>query len=72
MAAAATDAAAPEAPSLVVSGVAKSFGERRAVRDVSFEVARGELLAIIGPNGAGKTTLLSMLGGIRAPDAGSV
>ncbi|HEY1538959.1 MAG TPA: ATP-binding cassette domain-containing protein, partial [Solirubrobacteraceae bacterium] len=61
-----------EAPSLVVSGVAKSFGERRAVRDVSFEVARGELLAIIGPNGAGKTTLLSMLGGIRAPDAGSV
>ncbi len=65
-------AAAPEVRSLVVEGVAKSFGSRRAVIDVSFDVARGELLAIIGPNGAGKTTLLSMLGGIRAPDAGTV
>ena len=60
------------APALVVCAVAKSFGERRAVHDVSFEVSRGELLAIIGPNGAGKTTLLTMLGGIRAPDAGTV
>jgi ABC-2 type transport system ATP-binding protein len=64
--------AAQEAPSLVVEGVSKSFGERRAVRDVSFEVARGELVAIIGPNGAGKTTLLTMLGGIRVPDTGKV
>jgi ABC-2 type transport system ATP-binding protein len=39
---------------------------------VSFEVARGELLAIIGPNGAGKTTLLTMLAGIRKPDSGTV
>ena len=65
-------AAPAHAPALVVRGVAKSFGERRAVRDASFEVAPGELLAIIGPNGAGKTTLLSMLGGIRTPDAGTV
>ena len=59
-------------PSLVVAGVSKSFGARRAVDDVSFTVARGELLAIIGPNGAGKTTLLTMLGGVRAPDSGTV
>ncbi|MBA3747676.1 MAG: ABC transporter ATP-binding protein [Solirubrobacterales bacterium] len=39
---------------------------------MSFEVARGELLAVIGPNGAGKTTLLTMLAGIRMPDSGSV
>jgi ABC-2 type transport system ATP-binding protein len=65
-------AAATAEPSLVVSGVSKSFGARRAVRELSFEVAPGELLAIIGPNGAGKTTLLTMIGGIRAPDAGTV
>jgi ABC-2 type transport system ATP-binding protein len=63
---------AQDAPSLIVEGVTKRFGERVAVRDVSFEVARGELLAIIGPNGAGKTTLLTMLAGIRVPDSGTV
>jgi ABC-2 type transport system ATP-binding protein len=67
-----TDTAALDAPTLVVRGVGKCFGDREAVRDVSFEVARGELLAVIGPNGAGKTTLLTMLAGIRKPDSGSV
>ncbi|MEJ7823895.1 MAG: ABC transporter ATP-binding protein [Solirubrobacteraceae bacterium] len=61
-----------ETPTLVVEGVGKRFGDRQAVRDVSFEVARGELLAIIGPNGAGKTTLLSIIGDIRRPDGGTV
>ncbi len=64
--------AATAAPALTVHGVSKSFGERRAVRDVSFDVAAGELLAIIGPNGAGKTTLLSILAGIQRADDGSV
>jgi len=52
--------------------LAKAFGDRRALRGVSFEAHRGELLAVIGPNGAGKTTLLSILAGIRRPDGGSV
>jgi ABC-2 type transport system ATP-binding protein len=64
--------AAPAAPALTVQGVSKRFGDREAVRDVSFEVAAGELLAIIGPNGAGKTTLLSILAGIQAPGSGTV
>ena len=53
-------------------GLAKRFGEREALKGVSFDAHRGELLAVIGPNGAGKTTLLSILAGIRDPDGGSV
>jgi lipopolysaccharide transport system ATP-binding protein len=43
-----------------------------AIRDVSFEVRRGEVLGVIGANGSGKTTLLSMLNGIFRPDAGRI
>jgi ABC-2 type transport system ATP-binding protein len=53
-------------------GLSKRFGDRQALRDVSFDARPGELLAVIGPNGAGKTTLLSILAGIRKPDEGSV
>jgi ABC-2 type transport system ATP-binding protein len=55
-----------------VSGVTKRFGDRVALRDVSFSAADGERVALIGPNGAGKTTLLSIAGGLLAPDAGEV
>jgi ABC-2 type transport system ATP-binding protein len=57
---------------LVVRAVTRRFGEREALRGVSFEAARGETLAVIGPNGAGKTTLLSILGGVLAPTSGEV
>jgi ABC-2 type transport system ATP-binding protein len=57
---------------LEVNEVRKSYGDREAVRGVSFVAERGEMVAIIGPNGAGKTTLLSMIGGIRPPDAGDI
>jgi len=59
-------------PALVARGAGKRFGSRHALRGVSFEIARGELVALIGPNGAGKTTLLSILAGIHPPDKGSV
>ena len=57
---------------LAVRGLCKTFGGVVAARDVSFEVALGELLALIGPNGAGKTTTFNMVGGQLAPDAGAV
>jgi branched-chain amino acid transport system ATP-binding protein len=57
---------------LAVRGVSKSYGGVRALHDVSFSVAAGELVALIGPNGAGKTTCFNVLGGQLPPDAGKV
>jgi ABC-2 type transport system ATP-binding protein len=57
---------------LGAESVSRRFGDRLAVRDVSFAARPGERLAIIGPNGAGKTTLLSILSGILAPTEGRV
>jgi ABC-2 type transport system ATP-binding protein len=50
----------------------KRYGEREALKKVSFSAEAGELVAIIGPNGAGKTTLLSILAGILEPDGGEI
>src|SRR5437764_489835 len=63
---------AERAVALSASALTRRFGERTALRDVSFELHEGELLAIIGPNGAGKTTLLSILAGILRADSGAV
>lgn len=57
---------------LAVSGVSVAFGGVRALDDVSFEVAAGQVCGVIGPNGAGKTTLFDVVSGLRRPSAGRV
>jgi branched-chain amino acid transport system ATP-binding protein len=59
-------------PVLCVDELTKTFGGVDAVRDVSFTVAAGELVALIGPNGAGKTTCFNLVNGQLRPDAGAV
>jgi len=53
-------------------GLRKSYGDREAVKDVSFSIAEGECYGLLGPNGAGKTTTISMLCGLIVPDQGQV
>ncbi len=55
---------------LRVDRLSRSFGGLRAVSEVSFSIAEGEILGIIGPNGAGKTTLFNVLNGVLSADEG--
>src|SRR6201988_2848170 len=57
---------------LQVEGVALAFGGVRALRDVSFDIRRGEIRAIIGPNGAGKTSMLNVVNGFYQPQQGRI
>ncbi len=70
------DRAAPDrsidVPALDVAQVSVSFGGIRAVDDVSFAVAPGEVVGLIGPNGAGKTTLLDLVSGYLTPEVGHI
>ena len=52
--------------------IKKSYGETHAMRGISLEIKRGEVLAIMGPSGSGKSTLLHTLAGITRPDSGKV
>jgi ABC-type sugar transport system ATPase subunit len=60
------------APSLVMTGIKKSFPGVKALKGVSFEAFPGESLAMIGANGAGKSTLMNILGGVVLPDEGQI
>jgi ABC-2 type transport system ATP-binding protein len=55
-----------------VAGLQKRFGQAQAVRDVSFDVHKGEIFGLLGPNGAGKTTSIRMILDIFRPDAGAI
>lgn len=55
-----------------VNGLRKTYGDLRAVDDITFSVRAGEFFGILGPNGAGKTTTLEIIEGLRPADAGSV
>ena len=57
---------------LKVQSLNMTFGGLHANRNISFEVAQGELLGLIGPNGAGKSTLFNCLAGLYAPTSGSI
>lgn len=60
------------AEGLKVEALAKSFGKRQVVRDVSVTVKRGEVVGLLGPNGAGKTTCFYMIMGLIAADEGNI
>ncbi|MBR7553672.1 ABC transporter ATP-binding protein [Allobacillus sp. GCM10007491] len=57
---------------LSVKGLGKSFKDTRVVKNIDFDVHKGEIMAILGPNGAGKSTTIRSIMGILLPDEGSV
>ncbi|MER8872471.1 sugar ABC transporter ATP-binding protein [Mesorhizobium sp. M0814] len=59
-------------PALEMKGISKSFPGVKALNEVSFSAATGEVVGLIGENGAGKSTLLKILNGVYKPDAGSI
>ncbi len=58
--------------SIEIRNISKRFGDFQALRDVSLDIASGELIALLGPSGCGKTTLLRIIAGLETPDAGSI
>src|SRR5205085_10084049 len=61
-----------EGPVIEVRHLTKRYGDRVAVRELSFDVARGEVVGFLGPNGAGKSTTLRMLTGFLEPSEGEI
>lgn len=59
-------------PALTVKNLCKSFGGIKALRNVSFNINKGEVVALLGDNGAGKSTLVRCVSGIHPPDSGEI
>jgi len=57
---------------LKVANIAKSFGRHQVLRDITFEMHKGEIVGIVGENGSGKSTLLKIIVGLLSPHAGSI
>ncbi|MFF2840597.1 amino acid ABC transporter ATP-binding protein [Paenarthrobacter sp. NPDC057981] len=62
----------PPPPVVSVSGLRKAFSGQEILRDIDFEVAPGEVIAVIGPSGSGKSTLLRCINRLEEPDSGVV
>ncbi len=57
---------------LKVNSISKQFGEQHVLKDISFQVNKGETIAVVGPSGSGKTTLLNLIGTLDKTDSGSI
>lgn len=59
-------------PGMIANMLSPKYEKKQAVKNVSFEIAEGEMVGFIGPNGAGKSTTIKMLSGILCPDSGEI
>jgi branched-chain amino acid transport system ATP-binding protein len=59
-------------PLFEAQSLTKYFGGLAAVKDISFEIKKGEIVGLIGPNGAGKTTIFNLITGFLSPDSGRI
>ncbi len=66
------NAQAPQTPLMTVAGISKAFGRNTVLKNVSFSLAAGEVLALVGENGAGKSTLMNILSGNLSYDGGEI
>jgi ABC-type sugar transport system ATPase subunit len=57
---------------LSINSLKKSFGNQQVLKEITFDVLKGQLLAIVGPSGVGKTTLLRIIAGLERPDSGTI
>lgn len=62
----------PDTPTLEIRDVSVSYGDQRALDDVTFDIDQGEQVAVVGPNGAGKSTLFKLIAGTLKPSRGQV